>query len=429
MGILSRRRTLAILGSVGALTAVVAAGLAMLSRRAPVEEARRFLRAPIEIGADAPAPAQPAPPAEVERRFAAAATAFAAGDYRESAAGFAWVVAHDAPGPRAGAAQWNLTRSRLRSGDGMGALDALDDLLRRHADYLGAEAPLLRQGLEAMEQGQLERAASLFDRMISDDARSEFVPLAHALRARIHWIHGEPMAMVREFARLFASVRDPVPAYATLAQQLERYAAGDTTVADSFQRLAESGEEGFRDIYQYLAARALLEQDRYEATRAALEELRRAHPHGDFSHIVDLEQAWNLLRNGQAAEALAIFRRLEQTPAPAEAAAFDTFFDLRAELPMGIARCQLALGHVEEAAAAFERSLAERPRSIYELENRVSLAIAYERLGRFDAAARTLREVIAAHPDEPKLWAVRQQLSRIEGEERGAASEGRGAER
>jgi tetratricopeptide (TPR) repeat protein len=395
---------------------VVAAGLVLLARRAPVEEARRFLRAPIELGTSAPVPAEPAAPAEVERRFASAQTAFAAGDYREAAAAFAWVAAHDAPGPRAGAAQWNLTRSRLRSGDGMGALDALDDLLRRHADYLGAEAPLLRQGLEAMEKGELDRAASLFGRMMDEDPRSEFVPLAHALRARIHWIHGEPMAMVQEFARLFASVRDPVPAYATLAQQLERYAAGDTSVADSFQRLAESGEEGFRDIYQYLAARTLLEQDRYDATRAALEELRRKYPDGDFSHIVDLEHAWNLLRNGQAVEALAIFQRLQGTPAPPEAAAFDEFFDLRAELPMGIARCQLALGQVAEAAAAFERGLAERPRSIYDLENRVSLAIAYERLGRPADAAATLRKVIADHPDEPNLWAVRQQLARIEGE-------------
>jgi tetratricopeptide (TPR) repeat protein len=278
-----------------------------------------------------------------------------------------------------------------------------------------------------MEKGELDRAASLFDRMIREDGRSEFVPLAHALRARIHWIHGEPMAMVQEFARLFASVRDPVPGYGTLAQQLERYASGDGSVADSFQRLAESGEEGFRDIYQYLAARALLEQDRYDATRTALEELRRKYPHGDFSHIVDLEHAWNLLRNGQAAEALAIFRRLEQTPAPAEAAAFDEFFDLRAELPMGIARCQLALGHFEEAVAAFERTLAEKPRSIYDLENRVSLAIAYERLGRFADAARTLRQVIATHPDEPKLWAVRQQLARIEGE-LGEVGGARGAE-
>jgi predicted Zn-dependent protease len=278
-----------------------------------------------------------------------------------------------------------------------------------------------------MEKGELDRAASRFGRMLDEDPRSEFVPLAHALRARIHWIHGEPMAMVQEFAKLFASVRDPVPGYATLAQQLERYAAGDTSVADSFQSLAESGEEGFRDIYQYLAARALLEQDRYDATRAALEELRHKYPRGDFSHIVDLEHAWNLLRNGQAAEALVIFRRLEQTPAPAEAAAFDEFFDLRAELPMGIARCQLALGQFEEAAAAFEHGLAERPRSIYDLENRVSLAIAYERLGRPADAAATLRTVIAAHPDEPQLWAVRQQLARIEGEI-GAAGEGKGAE-
>jgi len=63
-----------------------------------------------------------------------------------------------------------------------------------------------------------------------------------------------------------------------------------------------------------------------------------------------------------------------------------------------------------------ERGLAKRSRSIYDPENRVSLAIAYERVGRPADAAATLRKVIADHPDEPQLWAVRQQLARIEGE-------------
>jgi outer membrane protein assembly factor BamD (BamD/ComL family) len=396
---------------------VGAAGLLVLARRAPVEEARRFLRAPIELGErPPPAPAEPASPAEIERRYAGASAAFAAGEYGEAATGFAWIASHDPGGPRAGSAQWNLTRSRLRSGDGMGALDAFDGLLRHHADYLAAEAPLLRQGLEHMERGELARAAALFEEMIREQPQSELVPVAHALLARVHWIHGEPMAMVGAFARLFASVRDPVPGYATLARELERYASGEPGVADTFQRLADEGEDGFRDIYQYLAARSLLEQERFEATRSALEELRRRHPRGDFTHIVDLEHAWNLLRHGQPAEALAIFRRLEHAPVPPEAAAFDAFFDLRAELPMGIARCYLALGDFTEAAAAFERALAEHPLGIYDVENRVSLAVAYERGGRLDDAARTLQAVIAAHPEEPKLWAVRQQLARIEGQ-------------
>jgi tetratricopeptide (TPR) repeat protein len=410
VGILSTRRVLA---ASGVLIAATVAGLWILVRRAPVEEARRFLTQPIELGEVPAAPATPASPAEVERRYEAASTAFEDGRYAEAATEFAWVVAHDPTGPRGGPAQWNLTRSRLRSGDGMGALDALDDLLRHQAGYLEAEVPLLHDGLEKMQRGDLEAAAAAFAGMIREQPHSEFVPLAHALRARIHWVHGEPMATVEEFGRMFRSVRDPVPGYATLAQQLERYADGDETVADSLQRLAEDGEEEFRDIYQYLAARALLEQDHFEATRDALELLRERHPGGDFSHIVDLEHAWNLLRHQKAAEALAVFERLRETPAPAEARAFDRFFDLRAELPMGIARCHMQLGNWEQAVASFEEALAAAP-SIYDVENRVSLAIAYERLGRFDDAARVLRDAINAHPDEPKLWAVRQQLDRIE---------------
>jgi tetratricopeptide (TPR) repeat protein len=206
-----------------------------------------------------------------------------------------------------------------------------------------------------------------------------------------------------------------VPAYARLAHYLKRYADGDANMPDTFADLARTGDAGFTDIYQYLAARSLLEQGRFEATRAALETLRTRYPGGDFTHIVDLEHAWNLLRSGKPDQALAIFQRLEQTPAPESAQGFDEFFDLRAELPMGVARCQLALGRHEEAVAAFERALAQTSRSVYVVENRVGLAAAYERLGRFDRAAAELRRVIDEHPDEPTAWALQQQLARVEG--------------
>lgn len=213
---------------------------------------------------------------------------------------------------------------------------------------------------------------------------------------------------------MFASVHDRVPAYSVLGAQLDRYANGDASVTTTFEQMAKEGPEGFRDIYQYLAARSLLEQDQFDATRASLEELRRQYPNGDFTHIVDLEHAWNLLRHQQPAEALAIFERLEHSEPPADQHAFDAFFDLRAELPFGIARCQLALGHYTEAAAAFERGMSEDPENMYAVENRLGLANAYEGLGQLDKAAVVLRETIAKHPDEPKRWAIEQQLARIE---------------
>ena len=88
---------------------------------------------------------------------------------------------------------------------------------------------------------------------------------------------------------------------------------------------------------------------------------------------------------------------------------------------MGIARSQLALGRYAEAVASFERGLAERPDTIYGVEDRVGMALAYEHLGRFDRAAALLREAIEGHPDEPKLWALRQQLARIEARQQAAA--------
>jgi tetratricopeptide (TPR) repeat protein len=233
--------------------------------------------------------------------------------------------------------------------------------------------------------------------------------------ARIHWTHGEPMETVRAFAKMFASVKDKVPAYQVLAKQLDRYAGGDEGVTETFGDLAEEAPDGFRDIYKYLEARSLLEQNHFEATQRSLDELRRLFPDGDFSHIVDLEEAWNLLRNDKPAAALAIFQRLEQTPAPPEKQAMDDFFDLRAELPLGIARCHLALGNYAESAQAFETAIREHPNNIYAVENRLGLARAYEGLGQPDKAAQVLREVIAEHPDEPKLWAIEQQLQRVEG--------------
>jgi tetratricopeptide (TPR) repeat protein len=413
---LKRGRGLALLAA-GALAVVAGVWAWRSSHRLPVAETRAFLSGPLAVG-DAPppaGPAAPAGPAEIAARHEQARAAFAAGDYREAADGFAWVVAQDPAGPAAGSAQWNLTRSRLRSGDATGALAALQGLLAHYASYLGTQAPALGEGLTRMDRGDLSGAQTAFERMVQEQPDSEFVPLAHALIARIHWAHGEPMEMVRDFVRMLRSVHDTVPAYARLAHYLGRYADGDPSMPDTFRDLAETGDEGFTDIYQYLAARSLLEQGRFEATRAALETLRKRYPDGDFTHIVDLEQAWNLLRNGKAAEALAIFQRLEQTPAPAQAQGFDEFFDLRAELPMGIARCQLALGRYEDAVATFERALAQGSRSAYAVEDRVGLAQAYEGLGRFDRAAAELRRVIDEHPDEPSVWALRQQLARVEG--------------
>jgi tetratricopeptide (TPR) repeat protein len=411
------RRRMLILAAAG----VLAAGGAWVwraSHRLPVAETRAFLDTPLEVGSTPPAaqPAEPAGAAEIARRHEEARAAFAAGNYPEAATGFAWVVAQDPAGPLAGPAQWNLTRSRLRSGDAMAALAALRDLLGHHADYVGAQAPALGDGLVRMDQGDLTGAMAAFDRMTREQPESEFVPLAHALIARIHWIHGEPMAAIGSFARMLGSVRDSVPAYARLAHYLKRYAAGDANMPDTFADLAETGDEGFTDIYQYLAARSLLEQGRFESTRSALETLRKRYPGGDFTHIVDLEHAWNLLRNGKPDEALAVFERLEQTPDPESVQGFDEFFDLRAELPMGIARCRLALGQYDEAAAAFERALAQTGRSAYAVENRVGLAAAYEHLGRFDRAAAELKRVIDEHPDEPTAWALRQQLTRVEGQ-------------
>jgi outer membrane protein assembly factor BamD (BamD/ComL family) len=410
-----RRLGILVVAATATLGLTAAVALWSVGRRLPVSQARRFLSAPVEVG-DEPPPAPPAAagPAAVAERFAAAEAAFADGRWADAATAFGWVVAQDPGGPHAGPAQWNLTRSRLRSGDGTGALAALEDLIRHHAGYLGREAPALRAGLERMEAGDLAGARADLERMIAEQPGSELVPLAWALIARIHWTHGEPMETLRAFARMFAAVKDPVPAYSRLAYDLERYARGDADVAETFGRLAREGEAGFRDIYQYLAARSLLEQDRFDAAHDALETLRARHPGGDFTHIVDLEHAWNLLRHQRAAEALVIFERLEKTEAPAGTQGFDAFFDLRAEVPLGIARCHLALGHYAEAAAVLERATAERPESMYAVEDQVGLALAYERLGRLDRAADVLRRVIAERADEPKLWALRQQLARIE---------------
>lgn len=400
--------------------AVLLVGVAGLlwwsTRRLPIREAHRFLHDPIEVGAERPAPPpDAAPEAAVSERFARAQAAFESGDYQRAAEDYGFVVVQNPDGPLAGRSQWQLTRSRLRSGDGAGALTALDDLVGKYADYLGEEAPLLRRGLEQMQAGDLTAANDSFGQMVDDQPDSELVPLAYALMARIHWTHGEPMETVRSFAKMFASVKDDVPAYQVLARQLDRYAGGDENVTETFGELAQEAPEGFRDIYKYLEARSLLEQNHFDATHESLEELRRQFPDGDFSHIVDLEEAWNLLRNGKPAESLAIFQRLEETPAPPEKRAMDEFFDLRAELPLGIARCQLALGNYEESAAAFEKAIREHPNNIYAVENRLGLARAYEGLGQSDKAARVLREVIAEHPDEPQLWAIQQQLQRVEG--------------
>lgn len=381
----------------------------------PVQQARRFLNAPVELGnAPLPTPARVPQPADVERHFGSAVDAFRAADYQRAADEFTWVVDNDPGGPHAGDAQWNLLRSRLRNGDGNAAMDALDTLVRHYGDYLRDRSADLHIGLEHLQRNELAPALSALQGMVEHDSDNELVPLAYALIARIHWAQGEPLEMVRAFGHMFGSVKDEVPAYATLATTLDRYAAGDPKVTDTFRELAQDGDQGFRDIYQYLEARTLLEQGQFEQTHTALEELRARHPDGDFTHIVDLEHAWNLLRHGKPQEALEIFQRLQRSPAPERAGAFDAFFDLPAELPMGIARCHLALQQYDQAIAAFNIALQAGPQSFYDVPNRLDLALAYEGLGQLDQAAAVLRGVIKDHPDHPKLWALRQQLARVE---------------
>src|SRR5262249_44907992 len=223
----TRPRTLAI-AAAGLIVLAAAIGLWSVSRRLPVAETHRFLTGPVEVGeTPPPAPVAPASQASVAERFAEARTAFQEGRYPEAATAFAWVASQDPAGPDAGAAQWNLTRSRLRSGDASGALSALEDLLRHYAGYLGEQAPAMGEGLAAMNRNDLQAAQAAFERMTREQPDSEFVPLAWALVARIHWAHGEAMETVQAFSRMFASVHDAVPAYARLAHQLDRYAKGE----------------------------------------------------------------------------------------------------------------------------------------------------------------------------------------------------------
>ncbi len=414
MGSLSRRGAVAL----GVLATVLAAGLYVWSQadRVPVAEARRFFHRPIEVGDVPPPPAgEPLARAEAKRLYDSGRVAFGKNDYTRAADDFSAVVGGDPAGPFAGSAQWNLIRSRMRSGDGNGALQAFELLTGHYAGYLGAEAPALREGLDHMARSDMAAAEVSFDRMIEEQPTSELVPLAHAMKGRIYWNQRQPMKAVGAFADMLASVRDDVGSYQELAGLLERYSEGDAQVAEEFAaRAKRADDEGFGDIYRYVAARSLLEQNRFEEAREAFEELRANHPDEDFSHVVDLEHAWNLQRNGRPAEALVIFERLEGVPAPESAQAFDRFFDLPVEYTMGIARCQSDLGNYDQAIAAFQRALDEHPRSIYVLENRMGMAVAYERLGDRDKAKEILRATIEQHPDAPELWAVEQQLARVE---------------
>ena len=302
---------------------------------------------------------------------------------------------------KAGSAQWNLVRSRLRSGEANAALTSLHDLLARHAGWLGRQAPDLRDGAERMERGDLAGAEAAFERMIARQPDSELVPLAYALRraectgrtaTRWGW-YGRSCACSGPYT-------DTVPAYARLAHYLGRYADGDAGVADDFGALAESGDEGFRDIYQYMAARTLLEQGRFEATRDALEKLRRDHPDGDFTGIVDLEHAWNLFRDGRHADALAIFQRLDaRRPRP--------------ERPTSTRSSICAPSCPWASRAAWRRSggwtrqhrrSSARSRSTRRACTPSRTGSARDRVRALGTTRATL-PVIEAHPDEPKVGA------------------------
>ena len=274
-----------------------------------------------------------------------------------------------------------------------------------------------RDGLQRMEQGDLPGAQAAFERMIHEQPDSELVPLAHALIARIHWAHGEPMETVRAFARMFASVQDTVPAYARLAHYLERYADGDTNVTGYLRRPRPDGRRG---LPRHLPVPRRPQPARAGPLRG--DATRRSRRCAALSRTATSRTSSTSRTPGTCcataspAEALAIFERLEQTPAAGERTGASTSSSTCApSCRMGIARCQLALGHDARGGGGLRtRARRDRPQHLRGRESRrPGDRVRAPRPAR-PRRRRAPREVIDEHPDEPSGWALRQQLARVE---------------
>lgn len=292
-----------------------------------------------------------------------------------------------------GVFRWTYLRARLQAESGEPAAQAFEAALDLRGDY----APLrLAFGRWLADRGQLGRAREILAGIAAADAAA---PRAALLLARMALAAGDPEGARRETERALSLSPGMAEAHAMRAR-LYRL-AGDPAAAERHEALhrllgetppladpvrAAVAAEGVSSAWYRRRGRVLLEQGEPER---AFDELRQAlavAPTAETEDAVGLA----LQALGRPAEAVEHHRAaLALRPALAEAAHH-----------LGVAL--IASGDVSEGLAALERALELRPGLAVAA---LDLGTHLQRLGRLGEATEAYRRGLAAAPEEPRLLA------------------------
>ncbi len=314
----------------------------------------------------------------------------------EAAAAYAQVVRLAADAERRGRARYGECLARHRAGDHAGALAAADALL--------AQEPAHRLRPEA----QLARGECLFAMARYDAAEAAFAavppgPLqrkAAFKRAWCSYLQHEHAQAAPRFAALVvdASAADPIAEEALAMQALALLEAGQERLAlqaaDRYR--ARHPQGAFLARNERIAARALRRLGDLGAAQSRLEKAAALEAHAGRRSEDELEQAEIAYQRGDFARA----RKAFATHAGAKDA-------LGARANAGLAWCAFELGEDADCQRFLAQALAH-PEAAAERANLLELATSlHHKAGRYDAAAASAREFLAAFPQHPHAGDLR----------------------
>lgn len=330
--------------------------------------------------------------------------------------------------------------ARVRQGRHAQAVEAFDELLKRHRNSSHRPQAVFERGQALLAMDRTDDAARAFESVVSDDDAARFATFA--------WNHLASIALQRRlFSRavecfdqlLAATPDDALRRDAQFRRACALMSAGDfAAAAEAMERfLRENAEDDRANQARARLAIALSRQNRHADAVRLIERLEKEGPDrldGPLRSALAYEKAWCLKALGQPDRAAEALKSLVESNAAelaphaalelaelhaaagrhAEAAQLlshlrDTWRKDATRVPPAVREpalyrlgvCAFEQGNDEAAAKAFEEVLDEYPDSGLRASAGYFAGEALARLGRHDAAARALAQVVEKHSDDP----------------------------
>jgi tetratricopeptide (TPR) repeat protein len=277
-------------------------------------------------------------------------------------------------------------RWRLSAGDTAGAQGAIEAALKADPDDAGTCIYASRLLLEA---GLPKEAFALANKAVEADP--DFFE-AHDMLASLYYMSGDPDRAIPEYEKALAGNPNPAPVYSNLGNAYSR--KRDYGSAIRCYRMALSLDDAMVNAHIGLGIALGHSRDMAGAIRH-LEKARSLEPE---SYVPYHSEAALLINTERYDEAFAAAREgLAAVPGSA---------DLLSDIGLAFLRT----GRPDSAAHYLELALAEEPEL---LSARGNLAVAYERLGEHERAAREYRIYLKTAPPGPARDRAAEALTRL----------------